>query len=460
MRGRNVSKGSVTVIGAGYVGLTVAAALSAKGYRVTCVDRDEDKLAQLRRGRVPFAEADMDRWIRRGLRRERLRFTAALDEEALAADVVFVAVGTPAGEDGRADVSAVFGVARELVLHSPGPKVVVVKSTVPVGTGDRLEEYLRAGTGQPWHVVSNPEFLREGTALADYFRPDRIVIGAACPEAAAAVQRLYAGIRAPVLLVDRRTAELIKYAANAFLAAKISLMNEIADLCQRLGVDAADVSRGVGLDHRIGPHFLRAGLGYGGSCLPKDVAALIAQFADNGLSPRILPAVQQVNRERKDRFLALVEDSVGDLRGAALAVWGLSFKAGTDDLRNAPALDIVPALLQRGARLRLYDPAAGAAAPALFPGAYVAASELDAARDADAVLVLTDWPQFARVDLEQLRRVMARPLIIDGRGVWPPEALSRHGFVYRALGRGARAQNAPVAPPFSHPLRSSTARAD
>lgn len=446
MRARNSARNRVTVIGAGYVGLTVAAALASRGFRVTCVDKDESRVSNLQRGRVPFVEPGLEKYVERGLQRNRLRFAPALDEEALAAEVVFLAVGTPSAPDGRADLSAVFSAADELGRQSASPKVVVIKSTVPVGTGDELEARLRARTGRRWHVVSNPEFLREGTALYDYLRPDRIVIGAAAPEAAAAVKRIYAGIRAPVLLVDRRTAELIKYAANAFLAARISLINEIADLCERLGVDTAQVSRGIGLDRRIGPHFLRAGLGYGGSCFPKDVSALIAQFADCGLTPRILPAVEQVNQDRRRRFLELAEATVGVLRGTTLAVWGLAFKPGTSDMRHAPALDIVPELLRKGAHVRVYDPAANDMATAFFPGAYVASSTLDAARGADAVLVLTDWPEFARVDLQRLKQVMARPLIVDGRGLFPAETLVRQGFVYRALGRYVPENAIPAAP--------------
>lgn len=369
MRARNSARNRVTVIGAGYVGLTVAAALASRGFRVTCVDKDESRVSNLQRGRVPFVEPGLEKYVERGLQRNRLRFAPALDEEALAAEVVFLAVGTPSAPDGRADLSAVFSAADELGRQSASPKVVVIKSTVPVGTGDELEARLRARTGRRWHVVSNPEFLREGTALYDYLRPDR-----------------------------------------------------------------------------IGPHFLRAGLGYGGSCFPKDVSALIAQFADCGLTPRILPAVEQVNQDRRRRFLELAEATVGVLRGTTLAVWGLAFKPGTSDMRHAPALDIVPELLRKGAHVRVYDPAANDMATAFFPGAYVASSTLDAARGADAVLVLTDWPEFARVDLQRLKQVMARPLIVDGRGLFPAETLVRQGFVYRALGRHVPENAIPAAP--------------
>lgn len=439
---------NLCVIGSGYVGLTAAAALASRGHRVVCVDKDVQKVRSLAQGNVPFYEPGVQEYVARGIRTGSLRFTTALADGAADADLLFITVGTPAGDDGRADLTAVYEVADDLIKHGPPAKTVVIKSTVPVGTGDRLEARLRRKTGLTWHVVSNPEFLREGSALSDYLHPDRIVIGSASKEAGERVQQLYADFYRPILMVDRRTAELIKYVSNGFLAVKISLINEVSDLCERVGVDVQQVSKGVGLDHRIGPHFLRAGLGYGGSCFPKDVAALISQFQEHGARPRILRAAQRVNDRRRRHFLKLVQESVPRLNGATIAVWGLSFKPDTDDLRHAPSLDIIPALQKKGARVRVYDPAVGASAIDSFPGVYVAASPVDAAVGASAVLVLTEWNEFRQLDLAHVKQVMARPVIIDGRHALSAEEVHRHGLKYRAPGRGVRplqpAARAPV----------------
>lgn len=448
---------NLSVIGSGYVGLTAAAALASRGHRVVCVDKDAHKVRSLRQGAVPFYEPGVQEYVARGLRTGSLRFTTELAHGVADADLVFITVGTPADDDGRADLTAVDQVVEGLIEHGPPPKIVVVKSTVPVGTGDGLESRLRRRTGLTWHVVSNPEFLREGSALTDYLHPDRIVIGAASPDAGERVRQLYADFHRPILMVDRRTAELIKYVANGFLAVRISLINEISDFCEQVGVDVREISEGIGLDHRIGPHFLRAGLGYGGSCFPKDVAALISQFREHGARPRILRAAQRVNAKRRRRFLQLVRESVPQLEGATVAVWGLSFKPDTDDLRHAPSLDIVPALQEKGARVRVYDPAVGAAAAEVFPGVYVAASPIDAAVGASAVLVLTEWSEFRHVDLAHVKQVMARPVVIDGRRMFSPDEVHKSGLEYRAPGRGGLPRPAPFpsrAHAPSYPQRS------
>lgn len=432
---------NLCVIGTGYVGLTTATALASRGHRVACVDKDVQKVRSLQTGHMPFYESGVQEHLTRGLRTGTLHFTTSLAQGIGGADLVFITVGTPSAKDGRADLTALFDVADGLVKHSPPPKTLVVKSTVPVGTGDRLESYLRQRTGLEWHVVSNPEFLREGSALTDFLEPDRIIIGAACPDAGERVRQLYADFHRPILMVDRRTAELTKYVSNGFLATKISLINEISDLCEQVGVDVTQVSEGVGLDHRIGPHFLQAGLGYGGSCFPKDVAALISQFREYKQRPRILRATQRVNDKRRRRFLKLVKESVPRLKGAVIAVWGLSFKPETNDLRHAPSVEIVPALLDKGARVRVYDPAVGAAAADVFPGVYVANSPVEAAIGADAVLVLTDWSEFRQVDLSIVKRVMVRPLIMDGRHTFSTTEVHRNGLDYRALGRGNQSRN-------------------
>lgn len=451
---------NLCVIGSGYVGVTAAAGLASRGHRAICVDKDVQKVRSLQQGTVPFYEPGVQEYVARGIRTGSLQFTTSLADGTADADLIFITVGTPADDDGRADLTAVDEVADALAKHGPPAKIVVVKSTVPVGSGDRLESRLRRRTGLMWHVVSNPEFLREGSALTDYLQPDRIVIGAASPEAGERVRQLYADFHRPILMVDRRTAELIKYVANGFLATRISLINEISDLCERVGVDVRQVSEGVGLDHRIGPHFLRAGLGYGGSCFPKDVAALIRQFHDHGARPRILRAAQRVNARRRRHFLKLVQKSVPQLKGATLAVWGLSFKPDTDDLREAPSLDIVPALQEQGARVRVYDPAVGTAAADVFPGVYVAASPVDAAVGASAVLVLTEWSEFRQVDLSHVKQVMARPVIIDGRHAFSPDEVHRSGLEYRAPGRGGRPRHASAAPPLPSRTEKQPQRSD
>ncbi|MBO8142763.1 MAG: UDP-glucose/GDP-mannose dehydrogenase family protein [Firmicutes bacterium] len=429
------------VVGTGYVGLTAAVSLAHLGHTVTGVDADQDKVEALQKGRVPFFEPGVARLLAEGMAANRLRFTPSLPEGLAGADAVFITVGTPQGSDGAPDLEAVQAAVDQLAVGNPHPRPVIIKSTVPVGTGDRLEHRLRAKTGKSWHVVSNPEFLREGSAVTDFLRPDRVVIGAESPEAARIVRRIYTGIDAPMLLTSRRTAELIKYAANAFLATKISFINEIADLCERVRVDVTHVSRGLGLDRRIGPHFLQAGLGYGGSCFPKDVAALRWQFTATGLEPAILAAVHAVNAGRRARFVQLVRSRLGELKGQSLAVWGLSFKPNTDDLRDSPALDIIPALVAHGARVRVYDPAVGPLARSRFPSVRVARSPLDAADGAAAVLLLTDWPEFAQVDLGALKARMARALLVDGRNQLDPAACRAAGFEYCSLGRP------PVPPP-------------
>ena len=447
---------NLCVIGSGYVGLTAAAALASRGHRVVCVDKDVQKVRSLAQGNVPFYEPGVQEYVARGIRTGSLRFTTALADGAADADLLFITVGTPAGDDGRADLTAVYEVADDLIKHGPPAKTVVIKSTVPVGTGDRLEARLRRKTGLTWHVVSNPEFLREGSALSDYLHPDRIVIGSASKEAGERVQQLYADFYRPILMVDRRTAELIKYVSNGFLAVKISLINEVSDLCERVGVDVQQVSKGVGLDHRIGPHFLRAGLGYGGSCFPKDVAALISQFQEHGARPRILRAAQRVNDRRRRHFLKLVQESVPRLNGATIAVWGLSFKPDTDDLRHAPSLDIIPALQKKGSAGASVRPGGGGVGHRLVSRRLRGRLTRRRRGRRSAVLVLTEWSEFRQLDLAHVKQVMARPVIIDSRHA----ALSRRSASARVEIPGAGPGRATAAAgrtrpgPFTHQVIS------
>lgn len=424
----------IGIAGAGYVGLSTGVAFASMGHDVTVVDIDRAKIDRLAAGHAPFYEPELDELLSRALQKRTIRFTDRLAQTAREVDLVFIAVGTPAKEDGEADLSALWAVAGALGRSGAAPKTAVIKSTVPVGTGDLVEERLRSLSRAPWRVVSNPEFLREGSALRDFFHPDRIIVGASPPEAAAGLRQLYSGIDAPFLVMPRRAAEMVKYASNAFLAAKISFINQIGDLCERTGVDVTQVSLAMGLDARIGEAFLRAGLGWGGSCFPKDTAALIRQFEQQGIEPSILRAVSDVNRSRRRRFLELARSCLGGFRSARIALWGASFKPGTDDLREAPSLEIIERLLQEGAEVRVCDPAAGEKIAAAFD-VETAADPLAAADGADAVLLATEWDLFLQVDLAELKARMRRPLLIDGRNAFDPGRVRRHGIAYAALGR-------------------------
>ncbi len=424
------------MIGAGYVGLTTAACLADLGNEVAVVEIDHDRVRALRRHRLHFYEPGLREVIERNARAGRLRFTTSYTDVIPGVEFAFLAVQTPEGEHGEADLSHVEAAACSIAQSLAGPLIVVNKSTVPIGTGDIVSDVMRrVNTHFPVEVVSNPEFLREGSALQDFMQPDRVVIGAHNREAAERVARLYEPLQAPVLIYNLYTAEMVKYASNAFLAARISFINEIARICERVDADAKLVAEGMGLDRRIGPHFLDAGIGYGGSCFPKDVKALAAIAEQYSYHPELLNAVMDINRDQRMLVVEKLRECLGSLREQVVGMLGLAFKPNTDDMREAPSVEIARALLKRGAVVRAYDPAAVGKARQIMPEVDYRASAQAVARGADAIIVVTEWNEFKQLDLHKLKRLMRRPVVVDGRNIYDPAEMRRLGFVYRGIGR-------------------------
>ena len=436
------------MIGTGYVGLVSGACFSDFGHDVTCVDKDAGKIDALKRGTMPIFEPGLDQLVERNVRGGRLGFTTDLKEGVAGADAIFIAVGTPSRRgDGHADLSYVFGAAREIAEALTGPAVIVTKSTVPVGTGDEVERILHeVAPGTDTWVVSNPEFLREGAAIEDFKRPDRIVLGTENDDAAEIMREVYRPLylnKAPLLFTSRRTAELIKYAANAFLATKITFINEVADLCEAVGADVQDVARGIGLDNRIGSKFLHAGPGYGGSCFPKDTLALLKTAEDYEAPLRIVESVVKVNDARKRAMGRKIINALGgEGRGKTVALLGLTFKPNTDDMRDAPSLSIVQALQDGGANVRGYDPEGMEQARPMMPGVEFCTSPYAAAEGADAVVLVTEWDVLRALDLPRLTRLMADPVFVDLRNVYPPEDIEEAGLRWFGVGRPARGSQA------------------
>jgi UDPglucose 6-dehydrogenase len=426
----------VAVVGAGYVGLTTAACLADLGNDVSVVDIDHEKVRALRRHRLPFYEPGLREVVERNARAGRLRFTTSYSEAIPGAEFAFIAVATPEGEHGEADLTYVQRAAACIAESLDGPLVVVNKSTVPIGTGDIVSEvFEQHGAQFQVEVVSNPEFLREGSALRDFMSPDRVVIGAHHREAAERVATLYEPLAAPTLIYNLYTAEMVKYASNAFLAARISFINEISRICERVDADAKLVAEGMGLDKRIGSQFLEAGIGYGGSCFPKDVKALAAIAEKYDYHPELLNAVMDINRDQRMLAVEKLRECLGSLRGQVVALLGLAFKPNTDDMRQAPSLDIARALLKRGAVVRGYDPAANGKAKAVLPELDYRSNAYSAVRGADALIVVTEWNEFRQLDLARLKRAMRRAVVVDGRNIYDPALMRRLGFVYRGVGR-------------------------
>ncbi|MFN8641846.1 MAG: UDP-glucose/GDP-mannose dehydrogenase family protein [Candidatus Binatia bacterium] len=430
------------VVGTGYVGLVAGTCFADSGNDVICVDVDAGKIAALKRGEVPIYEPGLEELIKRNVAQQRLTFQTDLADAVRRSLICFVAVGTPEGASGEADLSAVWKVAEQIGAAMNDYKVVVDKSTVPVGTAARVAEIIRRHTSHPVDVVSNPEFLKEGAAIEDFQRPDRVVIGHRSERARAIMEELYKPfVRTgnPILFMTPESAEMTKYAANAMLAARISLINEIANLCDATGSDVEDVRRGVGLDRRIGPAFLFPGVGYGGSCFPKDVKALITMCESNGLEPRLLRAVDTVNTAQKTLLFRKLEGHFGgQLRGKRFAVWGLSFKPRTDDMREAPAVTLIEALLTAGAEVQAHDPVARHVAERLFGDRIgYADAPYDVLRDADALLIVTEWGEFKQPDFDRMRALLRQPVIFDGRNLYELATMRQLGFTYYAVGRPA-----------------------
>lgn len=435
----------LTVVGTGYVGLVAGPCFADTGNDVICVDIDEKKIAALRTGRIPIYEPGLAELVRRNVAEGRLSFSTDLAAAIQESKVVFVAVGTPPGADGFADLSQVQNVVREVAEHAVHPMVIVIKSTVPVGTADRCQELADELATHPCSIVSNPEFLKEGAAIDDFLKPDRVVIGVRTPEAADVMRELYAPfVRTgnPILVMDNRSAEMSKYAANAMLATKISFMNEMATLCETVGADITVIREAIGGDRRIGPHFLFAGLGYGGSCFPKDVQALVRTGQSYRCGMEILQAVEAVNRRQKVSMVAKMRDHFGSqLSRLTVAVWGLAFKPQTDDMREAPAVTTIGRLLEAGCKIQAYDPVAMDSARAIFGDQVTYAGHAyEALKEADALIICTEWNEFRTPDFPRMRQVMRQPVVFDGRNLYAPERMRKHGFFYFSIGR------APIAP--------------
>jgi UDPglucose 6-dehydrogenase len=429
----------IAMIGTGYVGLVSAACLSEFGHEVICVDKDAGKIADLNKGRVPIFEPGLEELVAAGAKSGRLSFTDSLQAAVPDADAVFIAVGTPSRRgDGHADLSFVFSAAEEIAAALNGYTVIVTKSTVPVGTSRKVEEIIRKTRPKAeFDVASNPEFLREGSAIEDFQRPDRVVVGCDTERARTIIKEVYRPLylnETPILFTSRESAELIKYAANAFLATKITFINEMADLCEKLGGDVQDVARGIGLDGRIGSKFLHAGPGFGGSCFPKDTLALLKTSELAGAPARIVETVVAVNESRKTQMARKIIDAFGGVKGKTVAVLGLTFKPNTDDMREAPSLVILPLLKAEGARVRAYDPEGGREAAKLLD-VELCADTYQALEGADGVVILTEWNEFRALDMARVKSLLARPLMVDLRNIYRPRQMAEAGFTYVSIGR-------------------------
>ena len=429
----------ITIVGTGYVGLVAGACFAESGNDVVCVDRDEAKIRLLRRGRMPIYEPGLEELVKRNRQEKRLTFTATLGKAVRDSSIIFIAVGTPQGEDGSADLQHVLAVARDIARAMNGYKVIVDKSTVPVGTAIKVREVVRRETTHPFSVVSNPEFLKQGAAIEDFMKPDRVVIGAEDPRGAELMLELYQPFTrtgAPIMVMDCASAELAKYAANAMLATRISFMNEVANVCELVGADVDQVRRAIGADRRIGTSFLFPGVGYGGSCFPKDVQAMVHFAAERSYDFKILQAVQAVNQRQKTRLFAKMQDHFGSVKGKTLAIWRLAFKPKTDDMREAPSIPLIQSLLDAGAKVQAYDPEAQKVARGIFGSRIMyAAKAYDALKGADALAIVTEWNEFRRPDFIRMRKLMRTPVIFDGRNLFTPDEMKTNGFTYHSIGR-------------------------
>jgi UDPglucose 6-dehydrogenase len=434
----------IVVVGTGYVGLVSGACFADFGHHVTCVDKDAAKIAALLRGEIPIFEPDLERLVQSNARADRLAFTTDLAGPVSDAEAIFIAVGTPSRRgDGHADLSHVYAASREIAEAVKGFAVVVTKSTVPVGTGDEVERiFMQVNPSAGVAVVSNPEFLREGAAVRDFKHPDRIVVGTVDERARKVMGEIYRPLylnQAPIMYTSRRTAELIKYAANAFLATKITFINEMADLAEKVGADVQEIARGIGMDNRIGSKFLHAGPGFGGSCFPKDIRALIKTAQDYDAPLRIVEAVNSVNDARKRAMARKVAAPFGGtLRGKTIAVLGLTFKPNTDDMREAPSIPLITALQDMGATVRAFDPVGMELARLEMPDIHYSEDPYECAAGADALVIVTEWEQFRALDLDRLKREMAGPVVVDLRNIYDPNELTKRGFLYQSIGRAGK----------------------
>ncbi len=431
---------NITMIGAGYVGLITGACFANLGNNVICMDVDKEKIAMLNKGEMPIFEPGLKELAEHNIKERRLHFTTDSKEAITSSEVIFICVGTPSKEDGTADLKYVFEAARNIGKHMDSYKVVVDKSTVPVGTSEKIKQIIKENQAEQreFDIVSNPEFLREGLAISDFTIPDRIVIGVESGKAKEAMIKLYRAIERtgrPILVTDIKSAEIIKYASNGMLAARISFMNMLAPLCESVGADVKLVAKGMGLDSRIGPRFLQAGIGYGGSCFPKDVRAMIRTLEEQGCDASILQAVDETNERQKESLLPKIKKFLPDLKGKKIALWGLAFKPRTDDLREAPSITIIRQLQREGAGIKAFDPVARKVAERLFSSVAYADDPYEAARDCDALIIVTEWDEFRELDFKRIKALMKNPVIIDGRNLYEPGEMKALGFSYQGVGR-------------------------
>jgi UDPglucose 6-dehydrogenase len=429
----------ICVVGVGYVGLISAAGFADLGNRVIALDISEEKVAGLKRGEMPIYEPGLEELVERNIKAGRLTFTTSYAEALKNTEFVFIAVGTPSGVDGEADLQYVAAAARSVAENMSGQLIIINKSTVPVGTGDWVSGIVKRYQPKsiPFAVVSCPEFLREGSAILDFMHPHRTVLGSLDLEAADKVAQLHLPLRAPIVVTDLRTAEMIKYASNAFLATKISFINEIANICEALGADVTEVAKGMGYDERIGPHFLYAGLGYGGSCFPKDVKALAHMAEEKGKHPQLLHAVMEINDHRRLMAVNRITEMLGgDVKDKVIGLFGLAFKPNTDDMRDAPSIDIANSLLASGAEVRAFDPVSMSVAAPLLPDVKMYDDPYSLAEGCDAIVVNTEWNEFMQLNRRQIKETMNQPIIFDGRNIYDPEEMKALGFTYRGMGRG------------------------
>jgi len=427
----------VAVIGAGHVGLITGVCLAEIGHRVICVDNNTRKISSLKKKRLPFYEPQLQELLYKNMKKKRLSFSTTIKSGVDFAEVIFIAVGTPPGKEGEADLYYVENVSKEVARNMKSYKIIVEKSTVPVETGERIIQTIKMNNKRhiPFDVVSNPEFLREGSAVIDTLHPDRIVIGVANKRAEKIMRELYRPIRAPILVTDIKSAEIIKHASNSFLSLKISFINAVANICEKVGADVELVARGMGMDKRIGRDFLKAGIGYGGSCFPKDVAAFTYIAEKLGYDFQLLKAVQKVNEDQKKNLVNKLKEALWILNGKTIGILGLAFKPDTDDMRDAPSIDIINLLKEEGAKIKAYDPVSIPNARKILKQVQFCSSPYEVARGSHALAVVTEWNEFRKLNLSRLKRLMEHPIIIDGRNIFEPAKMNKEGFIYKGTGR-------------------------
>jgi len=427
----------IAIIGTGYVGLTTGICLSDVGHTVICVDNDERKIKQLKNNKVPIFEPGLEDLLKKNVKDRRLSFTTSIGEAVKKSDVVFISVGTPPREDGSADLSYIENVATDIAKNMDGYKLIVDKSTVPVETGAKVEITIKRNLKKniPFDVASNPEFLREGSAVYDTLHPDRIVIGVSSKKAENILREIYKPLKSPILVTDIKSAEIIKHASNSFLAAKISFINAVANVCERCGADVEKVAEGMGLDKRIGRSFLNAGLGFGGFCFPKDLEAFVWISKKLGYEFDLLKNVKEINEHQKINFVKKIEDALWVIKGKTIGVLGLAFKPDTDDMRFAPSIDIINLLQKEGAKIKAYDPKAVEKAKLVLKNVKYCRDPYDAARDADCLVILTEWKEVKNINLAKIKKLLKHPILIDGRNIFNPCEMEKLGFVYKSIGR-------------------------